>query len=84
MRAADAEAKMTIVPFIRPGVFEPEEIAVMSEAFEAACNELHAGGQPELVREAMAQRIITTASFGERDVVRLRAVALRGLATKRD
>jgi hypothetical protein len=58
-----------------PGAFEPEAIAAMSEAFEAAC-QLHTAGQHEMVREVVARRIIIAARFGERDPVRLRAAAL--------
>jgi hypothetical protein len=50
---------------------------VMSEAFEAALKDLQDTGQPEVVREAIALRIIAAARFGERDPVRLRAAALR-------
>jgi plasmid stabilization system protein ParE len=58
------------------GAFEPEAIAEMTEALEAACEELK--DQPEVVREIVAQRIILAVRFGERDPVRLRETALRG------
>ncbi len=74
---------MTIIPFVRPGAFEPDEVAVMTEAFDAACRELHDTGQPHVVREVLAQRIIAAASNGERDPERLLEAALRGLAIKR-
>jgi hypothetical protein len=48
----------------------------MGEAFDAACKDLHDGGQPFVVREVMARRIIAAAHKGERDVGRLRDVAL--------
>src|SRR6266436_6180563 len=64
---------MPIGPFMVPGVFEPESIAAMGEAFEAACEVLHEAGQPEVVREVIAKRIIAAATTGERDPVRLRA-----------
>ncbi|SRR6266446_3114189 len=67
---------MSIGPFMVPGVFEPEAIAAMGEAFEAACEVLQDAGQPEVVREFIAKRIIAAATFGERDPVRLRAAAL--------
>jgi len=66
---------MPIGPFMVPGAFEPEAIATMSEAFEAACEVLHEAGQPE-VREVIAKRIIAAATAGERDPVRLRVAAL--------
>ena len=62
-----------------PGVFfKPEVIGLMSEAFEAACKALRDAGEPQIVREAIAGRIIAAASIGERDPVRLRAAALAG------
>ena len=53
--------------FIQPGAFEPEAIAVMSEAFEAALKELQDTG--DVIREVIASR----------DPVRLREAALAGL-----
>jgi hypothetical protein len=61
-----------------PGGFEPEAIAAMSEAFEAACEVLHEAGPPEVVREMVAGRIIAAARFGERDPAHLRVAALAG------
>jgi hypothetical protein len=58
------------------GAFGPEELAAMSEALEAACKELRNAGQPEMVREIVARRIILAARFGERAPVRLREAAL--------
>ena len=68
--------------FIGPGAFDPEAIAAMSEAFEAACKELHDTGQSP-VHEVIASRIIAAARTGERDPVRLREAALVGLAGKK-
>jgi hypothetical protein len=48
---------MPIRPFIQSGVFEPEAVAAMSEAFEAACKELEDTGQPEIARDVVAGRI---------------------------
>jgi hypothetical protein len=48
----------------------------MSEAYEAALKEIHDTGQPQTVREIIAGRIITAATTGERDPVRLREAAL--------
>ena len=77
-------AAMPIRPFIRSGAFEPEVIAVMSEAFEAACKELDEAGQPKVAREVIAGRIIAAARIGERDPARLREAALAGLPDERD
>ncbi len=59
------------------GVFGPEAIAEMTEALEAAFEELQDTGEPEVVREVIARRIIAAARFGERDPVRLREAVLR-------
>jgi hypothetical protein len=69
-------AAMPIRPFIRTGAFEPEVVAAMSEAFEAACKELDEAGQPKMAREVIAGRIIAAAKLGERDAARLLAAAL--------
>ena len=68
---------MPIRSFLQPGAFEPEAIAAMGEAFDAACKELAETGQAEVAREVIAGRIIAAARFGERDPVRLREAALR-------
>jgi hypothetical protein len=62
--------------FLPAGVFEPEAVAAMSEAFEAACEVLQDTGEPEAWREIIAKRIVEAATVGERDPVRLLAAAL--------
>jgi hypothetical protein len=69
-------AAMSIHSFVTPGVFHPEALAAMGEAFEAACEALDDTGQPQIVREVIAQRIIEAARRGERDPVRLVEAAL--------
>lgn len=54
----------------------------MGQAFDAARKELHDYGQPEIVQEVIAQRIIAAAHRGERDVERLRDFALTALQRK--
>jgi hypothetical protein len=48
----------------------------MSEAFEAALKAFQVTGRPNVVREAIAGRIIAAAKLGERDPDRLFAAAL--------
>ena len=60
--------------FVRLGAFEPEMIAAMSEAFEAALDD---AGQSDAMREIIAQQIIRAAMLGERDPVRLMEAVLR-------
>ena len=45
----------------------------------AACKGLQDGGQPDLVREIIAKRIIEAARKGERDPARLRNAGLAAL-----
>ncbi len=75
---------MPIDSFIQPGAFDPEAIAAMSEAFDAACERLSDTSQPEVAREIIARRIIATAILGERDPVRLREAALTGPRGERE
>jgi hypothetical protein len=66
---------MSIRSFVTPRVFDPEALAVMDEAYEAACKALHDRGQPKAVLEIIAQRIIEV-KRGERDPARLVEAAL--------
>jgi hypothetical protein len=70
-------AAMPIRSFVEPGAFDPEAIAAMSEALEAALKKLPDTGAPEVVRERIATRIIAAAKLGERDPARLLEAALR-------
>jgi hypothetical protein len=67
---------MPFNPFTEQGAFEPEATAAMGEAFDAACKELCAAGQLQMVRKLLDQRIIAMAQKGELDPVRLTAAAL--------
>ncbi len=67
---------MPIDPSLEQGVFEPDAIEAMGEAFEAACKELHDIGELPMVRKVLAQQIIAAARRGELDQVRLRTAAL--------
>jgi hypothetical protein len=71
----------SILPFIaRSGtVFDDHATEIMGAAFDAACKELHDKGQPAIVYEVIAKRIIDAAKIGERDPVQLRNIGLAGL-----
>jgi hypothetical protein len=69
----------SILSFIGKGVFDDATLRVMGEAFDAAYKELHDAGQPLLVQEVIALRIIAAAHNGERNVTRLRDIALAAL-----
>jgi hypothetical protein len=68
---------MPIRTFTQPGAFDPEAIAAMTEAFDAACEKLGDIDQPEVAGERIAGRIIAAAKLGERDPARLLAAALQ-------
>jgi hypothetical protein len=54
----------------------------MGEAFDAACKDLHDKGQPSIVYEVIAKRIIEAFSGGERDMDRLRKAGLAALGIR--
>jgi hypothetical protein len=54
------------------------------EAYDSACPEFHDTGQPAIVYEVIAKRIIDAAKAGERDLVRLRNTDLSALGFNSD
>ena len=76
----------SIRAFMKPsdGAFDEHATRVMGEAFDEARKKLHSKGQPHIVFETIAARIIAAASKGERDLVRLRNAGLAGLVQDRD
>jgi hypothetical protein len=67
----------SIVPFISNAVFEQADIAVMSDAYNRAIEDIYSFGRPNKTVEALiATRIITLTKGGERDPDRLRERAL--------
>jgi hypothetical protein len=73
---------MTYWSSVQSGAFEPEEIAAMGEAYEAALKELHDAARYNVVPEAIARRIIAAGRTGERDPVRLREAGLGGFGER--
>jgi hypothetical protein len=69
----------TVLPLFQAAVFDPDAIHVMGEAYDCACRSLHDPGQPAIVREVIAKRIIEAARMGERNRDRLCEQALHGL-----
>jgi hypothetical protein len=70
----------SILPFIPHRVFDDAATKFMGEAFDAACEALRDPGPPTVVYEVLARRIIAAARKGERDVARLRNIALEAFA----
>jgi hypothetical protein len=76
----------SILPFIRKAgaVFDDSATQIMGEAFDDACKELHDTGQPAVVYEVIAKRIVDAAKNGERDLARLRNAGLAALGFDKD
>jgi hypothetical protein len=70
----------SIIPFLRPWMdFDDRMTGILGEAFDSACKELHDTGQPNIVHEVIANRIIEAAKKGELDPNRLRNIGLAAL-----
>jgi hypothetical protein len=66
-----------ILQFIRPtDAFGPEALIVLGKAYDMALEALHDVGQPEVVQEVLAKRIIKAAKKGQNDPAALCAAAL--------
>jgi hypothetical protein len=76
---SDAARSTSIIPFLPRGAFDDDMTRLLGLAFDAACTELHDTGQPSVVLEILAKRIIEAAQKGEREQVRLRDAALDSL-----
>lgn len=76
----------SILPFVRKGgtIFDDRTTKIMGEAFDNALAALHDTGQPPIVYEVIAKRIIDGVRAGERDPVRLRNAALAALGLEDD
>lgn len=73
----------SILPFIPRAVFDDATTRIMGEAFDAACRDVPDQGQPAVVYEAIAKRIIATARKGERDPAKLCAAGLAAIGVAR-
>ncbi len=73
----------TVLPFFQDVAFDLDLTQAMGEAFERACRSLHDVGQPDIVKEVIARRIIEVAKTGERDPERLSDHALLALGVSR-
>ena len=63
-------------------MFDPETVKTLCDAYDKACKSLHDTGQPHIVSEVIAQRMISLAEQGERDPDRLCEGALSALGNK--
>jgi hypothetical protein len=70
-----------VVNLFQSTAFDPETVKILCDAYDKARASMRAG-QPQVVHEVMAQRIISLAKQGERDPTRLTAAALAGLGNR--
>ena len=66
----------TIVSLFRDSAFDDEATQVLGKAYDIACRSLHRKGQPPVVQEILAKKIIEAAEQGERNPDRLAGIAL--------
>jgi hypothetical protein len=71
---------MAIYRLLKNGVFGPDEIKVLTTAYEEALRALRLKDRSDPATEMIAKKIIELAQRGERDPVRLREYAIRGLS----
>jgi hypothetical protein len=64
--------------------FDPEAVDVMTTAYDLVMQSLHDRGQPEIVKEVIAKRIVELAAVGEREPQRLSATVLSELGLPAD
>jgi hypothetical protein len=61
------------------GAFDPEATAALTAAYRKACQSMHDWGQPDIIKETIAKRILEIASRGEPDPDELCERALKSL-----
>ena len=66
----------SVVPLFKGRGFDDEATQILGKAYDIACRSLHRKGQPPVVQEFLAKKIIEAAQYGERDPDRLAGIAL--------
>jgi hypothetical protein len=69
--------------FLKGRSFDPETTRIMGLAYDKATRGLHDRGQPMIVQEIIAKRIIDFATGGERNPDQLAKRALEALGIER-
>jgi hypothetical protein len=70
--AVETEVSQAMVSrFLGGAAFGPDEIAIMTGAYEAGLKQINVSGQNDVAAEALAQTIVRLAKHGERDPIRL-------------
>jgi hypothetical protein len=65
-----------ITPYLHGTSFDPEQVRVMGQAYDKALQALHDRGQPDIVMEVLAKRVIAIVETGLRDPDQICARAL--------
>jgi hypothetical protein len=71
---------MAIYRLLKNGVFGPEDVKVLTTAYEEALRALRLKDRSDPATDMIAKKIIELAQRGERDPVRLREYAIRDLS----
>ena len=74
---------MAIYRLITNGSFGPDEIKVMTAAYEAALIDLAVTNRDDPVTELIARAIVNITATGERDPERIKERALNALGVRR-
>ena len=74
---------MAIYRLIASGSFEPEEIEVMTKAYEAALLDLGLADRDDPLTEIVARSIVTITGLGERSPVRIKERTLQAIGVPR-
>jgi len=70
------------VEVFREAAFDAETVKILLQAYDMARKSLHDKGQPEIVEQIIADRLVAAAKAGERDPEKLCATALTALGSK--
>lgn len=73
---------MPIFSLLQDRGFDPEEITVITKAYERACNELRLVDRTDPLTKLVAKAVISVAETGERDPDRILKMALQKLGAR--
>ena len=71
-----------VVDFFPTTAFDPETVKLLCDAYDRVQKSLHDAGQPDIVNEVIAKRIIALAKQGERNPDKLCEGVLEAFGTK--
>ena len=74
---------MAIYRLIANGSFGPDEIKVMTAAYEGALIDLHVANRDDPITELIARTIVNVTATGERDPILVKERAINALGVRR-